>query len=800
MLNDTYIIDKRCDKFEEWNFNLNNSNYNYSNFSYYYCPLYYYCDSSNNFYCTSSENCPKNYQKLIEIKNKCIENCTYDSIYRYEYQNKCYEYCPNGTNISSYNSYLCEDVFNDSNRANISSNNTYLSGKVSLKNDTINECGAVDLFLGKCKLNNITNNMNNMSQSDSTNSPEVKDETIKNIKEGIANGDMDGLIDDVITKEKNDLVISDDNTIYQITSTENQKAKKNNNVSTLTLGECENILKEVYGIQDNLALLIFKIDYYQPGSLVPIIGYEVYHPLNKSKLDLNYCKDANVNFNIPVSINEDELFKYDPENQYYKDTCVPSTSENGTDILVIDRQNQFNDNNMSLCESECTFTEYESDSKSANCECGIKNKEFVISELINQTDILSHNFTSKEQSSNMITMKCYYTLFTKEGLSDNIGSYILLIIIILFIVLGILFYKCGYPLLEEMIKEIIKEKEEKEENEKNKEIKIERKETSGEKGLKRIGTVKSYSNKNIFKKKEKDEIKNPTKKKKKKSNKEENKNKGNGKLNIKDSVSNKLNNIPNTNSLIQSEFKNIINVAQLENNQVIEPKCLYKFYDYDLNTMSYTDALKYDKRTFSNYYFSLIKTKNYIIFAFYPNEDYNSALIKLSLFLVFFSVFYFINALFFNEPTIHKIYEDEGLYNFIYLVPHIFCSFAISHTINTVVKYIFLSERNIYEIKSDKDNDWEKTDKIKRRIIIKYICFYCGGTLCLIFFWYYLSSFGAVYHNTQIYLIKNIAISFAVALVYPFIISVFVAMMRIRALKGKNKECLYKVSRFCQYI
>jgi hypothetical protein len=194
-----------------------------------------------------------------------------------------------------------------------------------------------------------------------------------------------------------------------------------------------------------------------------------------------------------------------------------------------------------------------------------------------------------------------------------------------------------------------------------------------------------------------DEIKNPTKKKKKKSKKGENKNKGNGKLNIKDIVSNKLNNNPNTNSLIHSEIKNIINVAPPDDNQNIEPKSLSEFYDYDLNVMPYKDALKYDKRTFCDYYCSLIKAKNYIIFAFCPNKDYNSALIKLSLFLLFFSVFYFINALFFDEPTIHKIYEDEGLYNFIYLVPHIFCSFAISHAINTVVKYIFLSERNIYD-------------------------------------------------------------------------------------------------------
>ena len=35
---------------------------------------------------------------------------------------------------------------------------------------------------------------------------------------------------------------------------------------------------------------------------------------------------------------------------------------------------------------------------------------------MNQTNDLYYNFTNKEESSNMITMKCVKTLFTKNGL------------------------------------------------------------------------------------------------------------------------------------------------------------------------------------------------------------------------------------------------------------------------------------------------------------------------------------------------------------------------------------------------
>ena len=84
------------------------------------------------------------------------------------------------------------------------------------------------------------------------------------------------------------------------------------------LGKCEEILKDKYDIKEEQALLIFKIDYYQPGSSIPIIGYEIFHPVNKSKLNLSYCKDELINFNIPVSIDESNLFKYDPNNAYLK--------------------------------------------------------------------------------------------------------------------------------------------------------------------------------------------------------------------------------------------------------------------------------------------------------------------------------------------------------------------------------------------------------------------------------------------------------------------------------------------------
>ena len=85
---------------------------------------------------------------------------------------------------------------------------------------------------------------------------------------------------------------------------------------------------------------------------------------------------------------------------------------------------------------------------------------------------------------------------------------------------------------------------------------------------------------------------------------------------------------------------------------------------------------------------------------------------------------------------------------------------------------------------------------------MKYIIFYLLSFLFLILLWYYLSSFCAVYQNSQVFLIINTIISFGLSLLYPFVINIIPAIFRIYSLtdpKG-NKECFFKVSKFFQFI
>ena len=131
-----------------------------------------------------------------------------------------------------------------------------------------------------------------------------------------------------------------------------------------------------------------------------------------------------------------------------------------------------------------------------------------------------------------------------------------------------------------------------------------------------------------------------------------------------------------------------------------------------MNSLPYEIALKKDKRTFCQYYWSLLKKKQSILFSFYPNKDYNSQIIKSFLFFFYYASDMTINALFFTDDTMHKIYVDSGLFNLNYQLPQIIYSYLISSGINLIIEYLSLSENSIISIKTKKLINFKNKKKI----------------------------------------------------------------------------------------
>ena len=65
------------------------------------------------------------------------------------------------------------------------------------------------------------------------------------------------------------------------------------------------------------------------------------------------------------------------------------------------------------------------------------------------------------------------------------------------------------------------------------------------------------------------------------------------------------------------------------------------YNDYEINNLTYNEAKKYDKRGYIDYYFSLLRRKNILIFEFYTYNDYNSRIVKICLFFFFFCIIFY---------------------------------------------------------------------------------------------------------------------------------------------------------------
>ena len=234
----------------------------------------------------------------------------------------------------------------------------------------------------------------------------------------------------------------------------------------------------------------------------------------------------------------------------------------------------------------------------------------------------------------------------------------------------------------------------------------------------------------------------------------------------------------------------------------IEPK-YFNLNDQELNSLMYEEALLFDKRTYFQYYWSLLKRKQLILFTFYPNNDYNLFSIKICLFLISFSLYITINGFFFNDDTMHKVYEDNGNFNIITQIPQILYSSTISALIN-MLKHLSLSENNILMVKQEKNLHMLKKiiKKIKRCLLIKFILFFILNFLFLCFFWYFITCFCAVYSNTQKILLEDTLMSFGLSMLYPFGLNLLPGFFRIPALRAekKDKKTLYKIGNIIALI
>ena len=146
----------------------------------------------------------------------------------------------------------------------------------------------------------------------------------------------------------------------------------------------------------------------------------------------------------------------------------------------------------------------------------------------------------------------------------------------------------------------------------------------------------------------------------------------------------------------------------------------------------------------------------------------------------------------------NNVYKNKGKFDILFQIPQIIFSSIIPSIIFTILKRISLSERYIISFKSkiNSKDCFKRAKNLEICLRIRFLIFFGVSFPILIFFWYYISCFCAVYKNTQKILIEDTLFSFGISIIYPFGLSLLPGLFRFPALRDSrgNKKCLYSIS------
>ena len=745
----------------------------YKNNCFQRCDNYYFFNENNEYQCI--ESCQGKYNKVINEKNKCIDECINDDTYKHEYNNTCYTLDKKLQIIKNENSDIMirETIF------------SYIQEL---------------LLLNNTKDDDIELDIQDKVQV------KIKDLMKYELNITTVNGD-------------NDITINIGSVNYTITTTNNQKNNDNNNVSTIILGECENELKEEYNISKNDSLYIFKVDLIIEK--IHKVEYEVYYPFlpnNLTLLNLSECKDIKIDIFIPFHIPKGQIDKYNKSSELYNSICVISTSEDGTDEPYKDRQNNYIKNNsLKVCEENCDFNDYDTINQRALCSCFTKIKLPAISEIKIDEEKMYYNFKNIKNIANFKMLECIYLFFNKNNLINNSSNYMMISLTSLSLVSLFSFICSNCLKIKNTINQLSQNLSSRRKHRLTTNINnMHNKNKSSKRNIlnKRnsisiinnnnkipiliqlINARKSFSRASVDYVNDKNKLLannanitsnylNQTKIKSPKNQKKINNNK-------KIIITN------NTKILLKNISNNDTNNIQLITKEKI---ILKNLNDNEINFLDYEQARSKDKRTYCQYYFSLLRTKHILIFTFFHFDDYNSQSIKIYIFFFTFSINYVVSAMFYSDDTMHKINVDKGSFELTYQLPIMVYSFLISAILKTLINNLGLYEEDILSFKKSRNKNLIERQKVINRIICKILFFFIITYILLLFFWIFLGCFCAVYKNTQIHLLIDVSSSFGLSFITPFFINLFPGIFRMLSLKGKiKKPYLFKFSKLLQLI
>ena len=358
------------------------------------CSYSYYFTDKGEYKCSKKPQCLTEANLLIKEKNKCINDCKKDNIYKYQYNGNCIESCPENTHN---NNFICEEN-------NIDKCILYES-EIELEN-FYDDGGISSLAKAYSKEYYYTNNH--------------------------------------ISKYKNneyDIIFYKNISCIEDLSLD---------IPTVDFNICYKNVKNFYIIDTNL-IIVTLIKYIKNSH---VTTHSFYSPITSEKLNaskicenntitveeniLALLKENNINYEFLSYFINQNINIFDTNDAFYTDICYDYKSPINKDITLKDRLLMVFPN-ITLCESDCENTGINLIEMKTICEC--KFKDIINNEIFKDNVLINSAVDELVQlisQSNLNVLKCYKYIF--KYFKRSYGGFIVIIFIFIQIILTIIYY------------------------------------------------------------------------------------------------------------------------------------------------------------------------------------------------------------------------------------------------------------------------------------------------------------------------------------------------------------------------
>ena len=767
------------------------------------CTYFYYYTFYGQYKCTQGTNCPEDNPLYIFEKKKCTDDCRNELEYTFQYGGRCYNQCPSWTiNMDG----ICKDDENDN----------------------------------KCRLSE------NIMEIQGQSLVETLDVVAKTFAHEF------GYTDKHITSYSNNEFSI---VLYKLYDCiEELKI----NITKIEFGDCLNKVKETKELETIIIALVQRKN--DKGNKKSIFYF--YTPEGERINIEEICKDdtillkenvldklinTDMNYNSMIYLTDQNIDIFNLSDEFYTDICFHFESPNGKDVPLKDRILSFYPN-ISLCDDDCISKGVNLTSMESICECSLNR--ILNNDLISGNAFLENTFGDVAdfiEKSNLDILKCYEDVFKKEFIAKNIGAMIILFILFLQIIFGILFFVISMNKIKQYLFnlsdffssliDIRNKKNKKNENSENSENN-ENNENKEKNENKRKSEIK-YLDMNSAPPKNDNR---PKIKKKIKLIKETENIKKSNKLDDEYNNTN-LNSQKSFVYLYKDNFKFRKKVLKIKDDSYNRKDKLNKKEKYDIDIdifkikeetcmkedimkgikkmeekygvnekeylktdcddMEFDDALKYDSRTFWEYFYEKFKENQIIMNTFFNPDNLKPLTIKIMLLLLNIDLYFVVNGFFYSENYISELFhsdkEEKFFSYFTRSISRFFYTTIVGVIISTIMDCIFVEEKKVKRLFiREKENHKQLKHEISliiRSIKINYIIFLVICYIISIFSWYYVSCFNNVYPKVKIEWIKSSITIMIIMQILSFLAGFLVALIRLISFKCKSEK-LYKLKNF----